>query len=186
MSIRDKAATDVDWERRGAFQLAFAGTLAGISAAVAGGSRGALAQQAATAQQTRASDRPNVHQAVEAFVTKYLEAYNKKDAAGVASLYTDDGILVPPGPMATGKQNIEKAWRAVFDTGRTGLRYDIQQVQAEGNIVWSVGQFTVMAPDESGVLQKRQGNFANIYQWEDDGLKFRVHAFSFLPAPRPR
>ena len=87
--------------------------------------------------------------------------------------------------MTTGKQNIEKAWRAVFDTGRTGLRYDIKQVQAEGNIVWSVGQFTVMAPDETGMLQERQGNFANIYQWDGDGLKFRVHAFNFLP-PRPR
>ena len=122
---------------------------------------------------------------VEAFITKYLDAYNKNDAAGVAALYTEGGLLVPPGPITTGKQNIEKAWQAVFDAGRTGLRYDIQQVQAEGNIVWSVGHFTVMAPDESGVLQERQGNFANIYQWEGDGLKFRVHAFNFLP-PRPR
>jgi ketosteroid isomerase-like protein len=52
---------------------------------------------------------------------------------------------VPPGPIAVGKQNIEKAWRTVFDAGYTGLRFDIKQVQAEGNIVWSVGQFTVMA-----------------------------------------
>ena len=138
-----------------------------------------------TAQQTSASGRQDARQAVEAFVAKYLEAYNKKDAAGVAVLYTEDGLLVPPGPIATGKQNIEKAWRAVFDAGRTGLRYDIQQIEAEGNLVWSVGRFTVMAPDESGMLQERQGNFANIYQWEGDGLKFRVHAFNFLP-PRPR
>ena len=168
-------ATGIDRERRAALMLA----VAGMSAAVAGGGREALAQQAA-------SGRQDVRQAVEAFVTKYLDVYNKKDAAGVASLYTEDGLLVPPGPIVTGKQNIEKAWRAVFDAGRTGLRYDIHQVQAEGNIVWSVGQFTVMVPDESGVLQERQGNFANVYQWEGDGLKFRVHAFSFLSAPRPR
>ena len=168
-------ADSVDRERRAALLLG----LAGISAAVAGKSREALAQQTSTA------GRQDARQAVETFVTKYLGAYNKKDAAGVAALYTEDGFLVPPGPITTGRQNIEKAWRAVFDTGRTGLRYDSQQVQAEGNIVWSVGQFTVMAPDESGVLQERQGNFANIYQWEGDELKFRVHAFNFLP-PRPR
>ena len=51
--------------------------------------------------------------------------------------------------------------------------------------VWSVGQFTVMAPDESGVLQERQGNFANIYQWEGDGLKFRVQYGLQFPAPTP-
>jgi uncharacterized protein (TIGR02246 family) len=139
-----------------------------------------------TAQQTSASGRQDARQAVEAFVAKYLEAYNKKDAAGVAVLYTEDGLLVPPGPIATGKQNIEKAWRAVFDAGRTGLRYDIQQIEAEGNLVWSVGRFTVMVPDESGMLQERQGNFANIYEWVGDELRFRVHAFNFLPGPRPQ
>ena len=154
-------------------------SLVGMVMAVAGPSREALAQQ------TSATGRQDARQAVEAFITKYLNAYNRKDAAGVAALYAEDGFLIPPGPMTTGKQNIEKAWRAVFDTGRTGLRYDIKQVQAEGNIVWSVGQFTVMAPDETGMLQERQGNFANIYQWDGDGLKFRVHAFNFLP-PRPR
>ena len=174
MGTRHEAA-GVDRERRAGLLLA----LAGMSAAVVGQGGEALAQQ------TSAAGRQDVRQAVEAFITKYLDAYNKKDAAGVAALYTEDGLLVPPGPITTGKQNIEKAWRAVFDAGRTGLRYDIQQVQAEGNIVWSVGQFTVMAPDESGVLQERQGNFANIYQWEGDGLKFRVHAFSFLP-PRSK
>jgi len=137
-------------------------------------------------QQTGTSGRRDMRQAVEAFVTKYLNAYNRKDAAGVAALYTEDGILVPPGPIATGKPNIEKAWRAVFDSGRTCLRYEIQEVQEEGNLVWSVGQFTVMAPDESGALQERQGNFANVYQWEGDELKFRVHAFNFLPSARAR
>ena len=165
----------VDRKRRMTLLL----SLVGMVMAVAGLSREALTQQ------TSATGRQDARQAVEAFITKYLDAYNKKDAAGVAALYAEDGFLIPPGPMTTGKQNIEKAWRAVFDTGRTGLRYDIKQVQAEGNIVWSVGRFTVMAPDESGVLQERQGNFANIYQWEGDGLKFRVHAFNFLP-PQPR
>ena len=168
-------ADGVDRERRAAFPFG----LVSMSAAVAGGSREAFAQQ------TSAASRPDARQAVEAFVAKYLDTYNRKAAAGVAALYTEDGLLVPPGPITTGRQNIEKAWRAVFDAGRTGLRYDVQQVQAEGNIVWSVGRFTVMAPDESGALQERQGNFANIYQWEGDGLKFRVHAFNFLP-PRPR
>jgi uncharacterized protein (TIGR02246 family) len=178
MSLRHETA-GIDRERRAAvFLLA----LAGVSAAtVGGGGREVLAQR-----QAGAAGGQDARQAVEAFVAKYLEVYNKKDAAGVASLYTEDGLLVPPGPIVTGRQNIEKAWQAVFDTGRTGLRYDIQQVQAEGNIVWSVGRFTVMVPDEKGGLQERQGNFANIYQWEGEGLKFRVHAFSFLPVTRPR
>ena len=152
---------------------------AGISAVIVSQGREVIAQQ------TGGAGRQDARQAVEAFTTKYLDAYNRRDAAGMAALYVEDGLRVPPGPITAGKQNLEKAWRAVFDAGYTGLRYDIKQSQAEGNIVWSVGQFTVMAPDESGVPQERQGNFVNIYQWEGDGLKFRVHSFSFLP-PSPR
>lgn len=122
--------------------------------------------------------------AVEAFVANYLERYNKKDAAAVASLYAEDGVLAPPGPMVTGKANIERAWRATFDAGRTDLRYDIQQVRAEGGVVWSIGQFSVMSPAGSGILQEQRGNFVNIYEWDGDALKFRIHSFSFLPSPR--
>jgi uncharacterized protein (TIGR02246 family) len=165
------AADCVDPDRRAALLSG----LAGMSAAVASRGRGAVAQE------TGAAGRQDARQAVEAFTTRYVDAYNRKDAAGIAALYTEDGLRVPPGPMTAGRQNLEKAWRAVFDAGYTGLRFDLKQAQAEGNIVWSVGQFTVTAPDEGGVPRERQGNFVNIYRWEGDGLKFRVHSFSFLP-----
>jgi uncharacterized protein (TIGR02246 family) len=143
----------------------------------------------ATAQQASTASQPDVRQEVEAFVAKYLDAYNRKDAAAVASLYAENGVLyaengvlVPPGPMVTGKPNIEKAWRAVFEAGRTGLRYETREVHPEGDVVWSIGQFTVMSPEQGGILQERRGNFVNIYQKQGNDLKFRVHAFNFLPS----
>ena len=85
--------------------------------------------------------------------------------------------------MVAGKVNIEKAWQAAFDAGRTGIRYDIKQMQPEGNIVIVVGQFTVKVP-EGGSLQDRSGNFVNVYQVRDgSALKFRVHSFSFYAYP---
>ena len=130
-----------------------------------------------------AHDQAEAEKAVAALVATYIEKFNNKDAAGVAALYAEDGILVPPGPMVAGRANIEKAWRASFDAGRTGIRYDIKQVQAEGNIVLVVGQFTVKVP-EGGSMQDRPGNFVNVYQWDGGALKFRVHSFSFIPIQR--
>jgi uncharacterized protein (TIGR02246 family) len=161
--------------------IAVGGAIMAISQPVAG----AEISENTPAPSARHSEK-EAHLAVEAFIVNYLERYNAKDAAGVAALYAEDGILVPPGPMVTGKANIEKAWRATFDAGRTGIRYDTQQVHAEGNVVWSIGQFSVMSPEENGTLQERRGNFVNIYVWDGDALKFRVHSFSFLPSPRPR
>jgi uncharacterized protein (TIGR02246 family) len=130
-----------------------------------------------------AHDQPDAEKAVAAVVATYIEKYNNKDAAGVAALYAEDGVLVPPGPMVAGKTNIEKAWQAAFDAGRTGIRYDVKQIQPEGNIVMVVGQFTVKVP-EGGSLQDRPGNFVNVYQWDGSALKFLVHSFSFIPIQR--
>jgi len=130
-----------------------------------------------------AHDQAEAEKAVAALVATYIEKYNNKDAAGVAALYAEDGILVPPGPVVSGKANIEKAWQASFDAGRTGIRYDIKQVQPEGNIVLVVGQFTVKVP-EGGSLQDRPGNFVNVYQWDGTALRFRIHSFSFIPVQR--
>ena len=130
-----------------------------------------------------AHDQAEAEKAVAALVATYIEKYNNKDAAGVAALYAEDGILVPPGPVVSGKANIEKAWQASFDAGRTGIRYDIKQVQPEGNIVLVVGQFTVKVP-EGGSLQDRPGNFVNVYQWDGTALRLRIHSFSFMPVQR--
>jgi len=43
-----------------------------------------------------------------------------------------------------------------------------------------------MMPEENGALQERRGNFVNIYEWDGDGLKFRIHSFNFSPSPRPQ
>jgi len=131
-----------------------------------------------------ARDQAETEKAVAAIVATYIEKYNSKDAAGVADLYTEDGILVPPGPMVAGRANIEKAWQAVFAAGRTGIRYDIRQITPEGNIVLVVGQFSVKVP-EGGSLRERSGNFVNVFQWDSGALKFRVHSFSFMPPPLP-
>jgi uncharacterized protein (TIGR02246 family) len=117
----------------------------------------------AIAMPSFAHDQAEADKAVAAIVATYTEKYNSRDATGVAALYAEDGILVPPGPMVAGRANIEKAWQASFDAGRTGIRYDIKQIKPEGNIVLVVGQFTVKVP-EGGSLQDRPGNFVNVYQ----------------------
>jgi uncharacterized protein (TIGR02246 family) len=127
-----------------------------------------------------AHDQAETTKAVDGFVATFLQKYNAKDAEGVAALYAADGILVPPGAIVGGHDNLVKAWKATFDAGRTGLRYAIQQIQPEGNIVLVVGGFAVQTP-VNGALKEVDGNFVNVYEWDGDGLKFRVHSFNFNP-----
>jgi hypothetical protein len=61
------------------------------------------------AQQTNTSEQntidPKVRQQIEAVLVKYGEAHNKRDAATIAALFTQDGVqvwdwagAVPPSP----------------------------------------------------------------------------------------
>ena len=78
-------ADGVDRERRAAFLFG----LVSMSAAVAGGSREAFAQQ------TSDASRPDARKAVEAFVAKYLDTYNNP-VCGFSSRKVVEGTPVAP------------------------------------------------------------------------------------------
>jgi len=124
--------------------------------------------------------------AVEAFADNYLRLYNVKDAKGIAALYTDDGVEVPPAQMAIGRQNIENWFESIFKAGATNLQYKIKQVHPIGDSeVYAIGTFEVTLPKPGGEgTHQVQGNFVNIYQWSNDALRYRVHSYNFMP-PQP-
>ena len=46
-------------------------------------------------------------QAAETLSKGYDDNYNAKNAAGMAALYTSDGVLVSPGPVIHGADNLK-------------------------------------------------------------------------------
>ena len=60
--------------------------------------------------------------------------FNAGDAAGVASLYTDDAILLPPGsPAVTGNEATTALWQAVLDSGLAGVDLVTDEVTGNGD-----------------------------------------------------
>jgi uncharacterized protein (TIGR02246 family) len=84
--------------------------------------------------------------AVEATVSRYVEATNHGDADALAALYADDAVLLPPdhGPIR-GRDAIGAFWRQGTDEGLqvTTLRLDV-----EGGLGYLVGQYTLPETDE--------------------------------------
>jgi uncharacterized protein (TIGR02246 family) len=53
---------------------------------------------------------------IEAVNAKWMDFFNKGDFSGVASLYTDDAIALPPGSgMVKGKAAIEAMWKSMAE-----------------------------------------------------------------------
>jgi uncharacterized protein (TIGR02246 family) len=53
---------------------------------------------------------------IEAANTKFMEMFNKGDFSGVASLYTTDATVLPPGSaMVQGRTAIEVMWKSMAE-----------------------------------------------------------------------
>jgi uncharacterized protein (TIGR02246 family) len=53
---------------------------------------------------------------IEAVNAKWMDFFNKGDFARVASLYTDDATVFPPGsPMIKGRTGIEAMWKGMAE-----------------------------------------------------------------------
>jgi hypothetical protein len=62
-----------------------------------------------------AQRNPDVEQALSQSVGKiFVESCKKGDAVYMASRYTDNALVLPPGPPVIGRQAIEKSWDAAF------------------------------------------------------------------------
>jgi uncharacterized protein (TIGR02246 family) len=56
---------------------------------------------------------------IEAVNAKWIELFNNGDFAGLASLYTDDATVLPPGSaMVKGRAGIEAMWKNIAEQAR--------------------------------------------------------------------
>ncbi len=101
---------------------------------------------AAQQPQPGSSALPDFRRALDPLLARFVEAYNRKDAAQLAALFTEDAVLVPPGPILAGKRDIAQYYHTRLEHGAMGLRVELTQAQAEGGPAWAVGRFTVMMP----------------------------------------
>lgn len=63
---------------------------------------------------------------------------------GMASLYTNDGMLLPPGAdVQSGKQAIQAFWQMVMDMGVKTARLETLEVEDNGEIAIEVGRYNL-------------------------------------------
>jgi uncharacterized protein (TIGR02246 family) len=106
-----------------------------------------------------------VRSAIEGTNAQFVKAANSGDTARVASLYTEDAVLLAPNaPMMRGRQEI----KAFFDgmvqqMGLPELQLNTKQVEENGDTAWEVGVYTMKLQGVSDegkyiVVWKRHGD----------------------------
>jgi ketosteroid isomerase-like protein len=124
-------------------------------------------------------------QAAETLGKGYDDNYNAKTAAGMAALYASDGVLVSPGPVIRGTDNLKTYYQSRFDAGAAGHVTKIGEVHVQGDGGFGIGQFSATVPTQDGGRREIKGNLATVYQHGQDGWHLRL-VISSVPPPPPK
>jgi ketosteroid isomerase-like protein len=81
-------------------------------------------------------DLQEVMNAANALSARESELLSKKDAAGIASLFTSDGLLVMLAPQFAfkpGRDAIQKHYQGIIDAGATSITLELKNLELRGN-----------------------------------------------------
>jgi ketosteroid isomerase-like protein len=132
---------------------------------------------------------PKIRQQIDALDKKIGDAYSSDDAAAVAALFTEDGVLVRPQGTVYGREAIEKMYAETFQ--KIHLSNDItkadqsspHRIGTAGNEIWETGEWSATLQGQKGPPIQLKGYNAYIDVRDGDDWKIRMQIFNVTPAP---
>lgn len=101
----------------------------------------------------------------------FESAFRQGDAAALAQLYTEDGMLFPSGSdFVKGKQAIQNFWKGAMDMGIEEVKLDIVEVELQGDMAIEVGQYKLMGAEGSMI---DHGKY--LVTWKQEGDQWKIH-----------
>ena len=120
-------------------------------------------------------DLQEIMNATIALGARESELLSKKDAAGIASLFTSDGLLVMLAPQFAfkpGRDAIEKHYQGIIDAGATNITLELKNLELRGNDgVWAAGNYSVTVKDKAiqgswfRILKRENGTWKIVRGW---------------------
>jgi uncharacterized protein (TIGR02246 family) len=112
-----------------------------------------------------------IRDAIAAVNQKFMEAFTKGDAAGIASLYTVNGQLLPPGSdVITGKPGIQTFWQGAMDMGIKEAKLETVELEGHGDTAIEVGRYTL-----NGETGEVMGSGKFVVIWKQEGEQWKLH-----------
>jgi uncharacterized protein (TIGR02246 family) len=81
---------------------------------------------------------------IQALDEQFAAAFMAGDAAAVAALYTEDGMLLPPnGDFVSGRAAIQGFWQSVIDMGVASAKLTVVEAESFGDTAWEIGRYNL-------------------------------------------
>ena len=118
--------------------------------------------------------------AIQRAIAEYESAAKAKNASKLASFYTADATLLPPGsPMITGSSNIRGFWQSFLDAGAADPNLRTVSVESSGELAYEIGTFDAIMPRPGGGTARSSGKYLAVWKRQGDGsVKMVADMFS--------
>jgi len=124
-------------------------------------------------------------EAIEKGSDAWSAAFNAGDAAAVATLYSENAMLLPPdATQVQGRQAIQDVFQGWVDDGLKNIKFDLVEVEESGDLAFEVGLFSVDYPGEGGQMATATGNYLVVWKREADGV-WRLYRDTWNDTPPP-
>jgi uncharacterized protein (TIGR02246 family) len=112
-----------------------------------------------------------VRQAIEQTDRQWEQAFNRGDAAGVASLYTENGSLLPPNAeIAQGREAIQQSIQGFIDAGLKNIAFTTVDVGTSGDLAYEIGRYSLdIQPPGSEQTVTDRGKYVIVARRQSDG-----------------
>lgn len=102
-------------------------------------------------------------------------AYWKRDTTALASLYTDDGMIWPPGSEPVkGKELIRDFWQSMMDIGIADIKMEVLETDSIQHTIIEMSRFLLLGSDLSKL---DHGNRLMIWKQTESGWKLSKDIF---------
>jgi ketosteroid isomerase-like protein len=100
---------------------------------------------------------------------------NIRDTAAIAAIYAPNGSIMPPNmEMVTGREALDAFWVEFLASGNI-INVKPNQVQANGNIGYRVGTYTIASPHNE-LIDK--GKYVEVWHHIDEGWRLMYDIFN--------
>jgi uncharacterized protein (TIGR02246 family) len=122
----------------------------------------------------QAEDGATLASEIDAMHVRYLSAFNRRDAAALAALFTEDGVFVDgAGKIIAGRADIEAMFAVGFGGADLVLEADADRIGPIGDGAWDVGHGAQIIKSAAG-MQRMPLHYAAVYTRLRGALKLRV------------
>ena len=122
------------------------------------------------------ADVENINRLIENLRT----AFNAKDAAKAAALYSTTGVVMPPNkPVMRGRQFVEQYYKDRFAEGASNLELTAADVSGQGTLAYANGDYRLNLVSSDGKPSRRdRGKFLWIFRESNNQWLIEYVSFS--------